>query len=225
MELKTLNPTARRRVLARTALEACAFCAALLITAQSAVWIKQQGASLARPAASLVAVDSTVRTPTLAATVAPTPSLNVVDALEAATPNIEPAPESKPRDPNVRYFGGRAVRPVKTIWMTVTAYSPDWRSCGEFADGYTATMKSVWTNGGRLVAADPKLLPMGTMISVPGYADGEVVPVLDKGGAIKGRRLDVLYPTHEIARKWGVQKVPVVVWEYVDGGRNDAHKR
>ena len=41
--------------------------------------------------------------------------------------------------------------------------------------------------------------------------------MLDRGGAIKGSRLDVLYPTHEIARRWGVQHVDVMVWEYADG--------
>ncbi len=41
--------------------------------------------------------------------------------------------------------------------------------------------------------------------------------MLDCGGAIKGRRLDVLFPTHEQARQWGVRKIPVVVWEYADG--------
>lgn len=116
-----------------------------------------------------------------------------------------------------RYFNGRPIRPVRTLTMTVTAYSPDERSCGKWADGITASLKSVWTNGMRLVAADTRLLPMGTMISVPGYAGGEVVPVLDRGGAIKGHRLDVLYPTHEIALRWGVRKIPVTVWEYADG--------
>jgi len=225
LELKTLNATARRRVLARTVLEAGAFCAALVVVAQSAVWVKQHAPINSRSAASLVALDTTTREPVATlASLAPAPSASLVREIEAAAPEAQKVEAPKP-DSNIRYFGGRAVRPVKTIWMTVTAYSPDWRSCGEFADGYTATMKSVWTNGGRLVAADPKVLPMGSMISVPGYADSEVVPVLDKGGAIKGRRLDVLYPTHEIARKWGVQKVPVIVWEYVDGGKNDAHKR
>ena len=69
----------------------------------------------------------------------------------------------------------------------------------------------------RLVAADPKVLPYGTMLTVPGYADGEIVPVLDCGGAIKGARLDLLFPTHEGALNWGVQDLRVVVWEYADG--------
>lgn len=115
-----------------------------------------------------------------------------------------------------RYFDGRPIRPKKTIWMTVTGYSPDERSCGDWADGRTATNHSVWTNGMNLVAADPKLLPYGSILTVPGYAEDEVVPVLDCGGAIKGNRLDLLYPTHGQALKWGVKRVKVTVWEYAD---------
>ena len=101
--------------------------------------------------------------------------------------------------------------------MVVTAYSPDARSCGPFADGMTATLHHISTNGTKLVAADPKLLPYGAMLTIPGYDSGNVVPVLDCGGAIKGNRLDVLFPTHEEARKWGVRKVRVTVWDYADG--------
>lgn len=128
-----------------------------------------------------------------------------------------PTPAEGEWDPQTRWFDGRPVRPARTIVMRVTGYSPDHRSCGEFADGQTATLHSVWTNGMRLVAADPKVLPYGSLLTVPGYADGEIVPVLDCGGAIKGARLDLLFPTHETARRWGVQDVKVVVWEYADG--------
>lgn len=127
-----------------------------------------------------------------------------------------PEPGRETVDLEIRYFDGRPARPARTIWMTVTAYSPDHRSCGKWADGYTASMKSVWTNAMKLVAADPKVLPIGSMVSVPGYSNSEIVPVLDVGGAIKGARLDVLYPSHTIARRWGVKKLPVTVWEYVD---------
>ena len=105
--------------------------------------------------------------------------------------------------------------------MLVTAYSPDARSCGKHADGITASGYSVWTNGMKLVAADTDVLPFGSMVSIPGYDDGEVVPVLDRGGAIKGNRLDVLYATHERALQWGAQWLEVTVWEYADGRGND----
>jgi 3D (Asp-Asp-Asp) domain-containing protein len=141
-------------------------------------------------------------------------------------------------DPTVRWFNARPVRPSRTLWMRVTAYSPDERSCGESADGLTATLHCVTTNSHRLVAADPDILAYGTLLSVPGYAmiesldassaeSGEhgalaarepaIVPVLDCGGLIKGYRLDVLFPTHEEALRWGVRDLAVTIWAYADG--------
>lgn len=120
-------------------------------------------------------------------------------------------------DPRTRWFNGRPIRPARQMWMVVTGYSPDARSCGDSADGITATLHSVETNGFKLVAADPRVLPYGSMLSVPGYDENLVVPVLDCGGAIKGSRLDLLFPTHEQARAWGKKKVLVTVWEYADG--------
>jgi 3D (Asp-Asp-Asp) domain-containing protein len=118
---------------------------------------------------------------------------------------------------NLRWFNGRPVRPAGTLRMRVTAYSPDAKSCGDSADGITATLHSVETNGFHLVAADPRVLRYGSLITVPGYAESAVVPVLDCGGKIKGNRLDVLYPTHEEARRWGSKILAVTVWEYADG--------
>ena len=126
-------------------------------------------------------------------------------------------PENAITDTSIRFFNGRPVRPSRTIRMKVTAYSPDEESCGDSADGITSSLHDVWTNAGKLVAADSRVLPLGSIISVPGYDNGQVVPVLDRGGAIKGKRLDLLYPTHAQARKWGVQTLEVTVWEYADG--------
>lgn len=137
---------------------------------------------------------------------------------EVEVVGVEEITEASPEwDLATRWFDGRPVRPARVLLMRVTAYSPDHRSCGEFADGQTATLHSVWTNGMRLAAADPTVLPYGTMLTVPGYADDEIIPVLDCGGAIKGARLDLLYATHERALQWGVQDLRVVIWEYADG--------
>lgn len=56
------------------------------------------------------------------------------------------------------------------------------------------------------IAADPRLYPMGTHLYVPGYGAGTVE---DVGGVIKGRHIDVWFPTHEEARRWGVRKLKV----------------
>ena len=111
--------------------------------------------------------------------------------------------------------------------MLVTAYSPDERSCGDSADGITASGYSVWTNGMNLLAADTNVLPFGTLLTVPGYGNDEPVPVLDRGGKIKGHRLDALFPTHEAAMEWGTRRLDVVVWEYADGqpsGFRESHR-
>lgn len=112
-------------------------------------------------------------------------------------------------------FDYRPIVQVRVQTMKTTAYSPDERSCGKWADGITASGKSVWMNGGRLVAAD-RAIPYGTIMTIPGYNNGKPVQVWDRGGAIKGNRLDLLYPTHEIARKWGVQNKRVVFWQFVE---------
>jgi 3D (Asp-Asp-Asp) domain-containing protein len=113
-------------------------------------------------------------------------------------------------------FDGRPLRRVRQVTMLTTAYSPDAKSCGKWADGFTASGYSVWTNGMKLVAADTKILSFGTLVSIPGYNGGRPVPVLDRGGKIKGNHLDLLYPTHEIAMQWGVQHLAVDIWEYAD---------
>lgn len=215
--------------------EALGFLAAVVVVATSAIIVKETREGV--PLASLEMVSEEPEAPrTIAATFEPRAmklDLSTVPApipadiapAKSARANAAPAPAAEPEteqaqewssDPNIRYYDGRAIRPVKTIYMTVTAYSPDERSCGDSADGITASLKSVWTNGMKMVAADTKLLPFGSLITVPGYDEGRVVPVLDRGGAIKGKRLDVLYPTHEIAMQWGVRRLPITVWEYVE---------
>jgi len=86
--------------------------------------------------------------------------------------------------------------------FVVTAYCPCKRCCGPRACGITASGKPVSTNGGKFVAAPPEI-PFGVRIRVPGYAGDTAVPVADRGGAIKGARLDVFFPSHREALRWG----------------------
>lgn len=89
----------------------------------------------------------------------------------------------------------------------VTAYCPCKKCCGEWSDGFYADGTKV---GGLVVAAD-RSIPLGTIMDIPGY--GTAV-VRDRGGAIKGARLDVYFDTHQEALNWGVhKKVTVRVYE------------
>jgi 3D (Asp-Asp-Asp) domain-containing protein len=104
----------------------------------------------------------------------------------------------------------------ETRLMEVTAYCPCRICCGPLAHGMTASGKPVSYNGGRFVAADVKLLPFGSVLSIPGYADREPVEVIDRGGMIRGERLDVFFPTHAEARRWGRQTLPIRVLEPIE---------
>ena len=60
-----------------------------------------------------------------------------------------------------------------------------------------------------VVAVDPKLIPLGTKLHVPGYGRGIAA---DVGYAIKGRIIDVWFPTLKQARKWGRRTVTITVY-------------
>ena len=61
-----------------------------------------------------------------------------------------------------------------------------------------------------VVAVDPRLIPLGTKLFVPGY--GRAVAA-DVGVGIKGRIIDVWMPNHAAARKWGRKTVVITVYE------------
>ena len=88
----------------------------------------------------------------------------------------------------------------ETQIFVVTAYCPCEKCCGRWADGYFANGEKV---GGLAIAA-PKEIHFGTLIDVPGYG---VAKVKDRGGSIKGNKIDVYFDEHETAKKWGVQEL------------------
>jgi 3D (Asp-Asp-Asp) domain-containing protein len=62
-----------------------------------------------------------------------------------------------------------------------------------------------------IVAADPRVLPLGTRISLnAGSYSGSYV-VADTGGAVKGRKLDIWVPSCSEARRFGRRSVKVSV--------------
>jgi 3D (Asp-Asp-Asp) domain-containing protein len=60
-----------------------------------------------------------------------------------------------------------------------------------------------------VVAVDPKLIPLGTKLHVPGYGPALAA---DVGYAIKGRVIDLWFPSTAQARAWGRQTVTITVY-------------
>ena len=152
---------------------------------------------------------ASVALPELAMAVTPTPIMTI------ATPTTRPAaPELLISVAPAKAESG-VMPPVsslpRVVWMDVTAYCPCKKCCGPKAQGITASGKRINFNDGLFVAADKNVFDFHTNLKIPGYASGRAVPVLDRGGAIKGDKLDVFFPTHAQAIRWGRQRLAVTV--------------
>lgn len=113
--------------------------------------------------------------------------------LEVAGQVPETAPEPVPaKTPE-------AAPAVQSQVFSATAYS---------LRGRTASGQSV-TRG--LIAADPRVLPIGTRVRVEaGPWTGEYL-VADTGGAIKGRKIDIWTPSSREAMQFGRRAVKLTV--------------
>jgi len=62
-----------------------------------------------------------------------------------------------------------------------------------------------------IVAADPRVLPLGTRISLNAGSYSGSYLVADTGGAVKGRKLDIWVPSCSEARRFGRKSVSLSV--------------
>ncbi|MFE0504219.1 ubiquitin-like domain-containing protein [Peribacillus butanolivorans] len=93
----------------------------------------------------------------------------------------------------------------KEIYVSSTAYTASCKGCS----GVTSTGVNLKSNpDAKIIAVDPSVIPMGSKVYVEGY--GYAVAA-DKGGAIKGNRIDVFFSSKNDAYRWGVKKVKIRV--------------
>jgi uncharacterized protein YabE (DUF348 family) len=91
------------------------------------------------------------------------------------------------------------------FYVNTTAYTAYCNGCS----GRTATGFDLRANpGAKVIAVDPRVIPLGTKVFVEGY--GYAVAA-DTGGAIKGHKIDVFFPTKAEAFRWGVRKVKIKI--------------
>ncbi len=98
----------------------------------------------------------------------------------------------------------------KVIKCTASAYCACSRCCGK-STGVTASgMKAQYG----VVAVDPRVIPLGTKLYIESsdgsYTYGYSVAA-DTGGAIKGNRVDLFFPSHSDALQFGRRSVNVYI--------------
>ena len=172
------------------------------VISYSRTYIQQQDPKPAQPNQQTIPAASPAT-----GTTAPTEAKDTISAVPAdsTAESVTAAPVAK----NV----AKNIEPVVLAeTYTATAYS---------LRGRTASGKPVARG---VIAADPRVLPLGTRVRIDaGEFSGEYV-VADTGGAVKGRRVDIWTPTAREAMRFGRRAVKLTVLE-LGGKRKNASVR
>ena len=108
---------------------------------------------------------------------------------------------------------------TEVIEATATAYCLCYKCCGKTPSspnygGTASGYKIVPGTGAKVIAVDPKTIPLGTKVYVEGLNgawDYGYATAADTGSAIKNTKIDLYMDTHSEALSWGVKKVKIYV--------------
>ncbi len=89
----------------------------------------------------------------------------------------------------------------RKITVVSTAYAPN-------EDGVGTRTATGARAGYGIVAVDPRVIPLGTRLYIPGYGYGVAA---DTGGAIKGNRIDLCFDTCAECIAWGRRTVTITI--------------
>jgi 3D (Asp-Asp-Asp) domain-containing protein len=103
--------------------------------------------------------------------------------------------------------------------MKATAYCLCKKCCGKSVDnpeyGVTRSgLKIVPNTGMKVIAVDPKVIPLGTWVYVEGLngaPDYGYAIAADTGGAIKNNKIDLYMDSHDATYQWGIKDVKVYI--------------
>lgn len=121
-------------------------------------------------------------------------------------------PQQKPASQPLAQPNKEVSRANAGEWMNIeaTAYTPYCTGCSGITKNGHNLRKSLYKDGKRVIATDPRLIPMGTTVEVK-LKNGQtfIATAQDTGGAIKGHRIDISHQTKKEAYAFGRQMVQV----------------
>ncbi|WP_338471937.1 3D domain-containing protein [Niallia sp. XMNu-256] len=132
-----------------------------------------------------------------------------VSAVEAATQSMEEQLDL------AKYPKKKMIATGYTAGIESTGKSPNHPEYGITYSGVMVKRDLYST-----IAADLTVFPIGTILFIPGYGFGVVA---DKGGAIKGNRVDLFFNTvDDVYSQWGKKEIDVYVIEEGNGTLTEA---
>lgn len=142
------------------------------------------------------------------------PVTKVVERVAKTNPSVS-------RGGYVARTGDKPENFIEVKEMKATAYCLCSKCCGKSpsSPGYGVTssgLKIVPDTGMKVIAVDPKVIPLGTWVYVEGLngaSDYGYAIAADTGGAIKNNKIDLYMETHDATRQWGIKSVKVYIVE------------
>ncbi|WP_081758819.1 3D domain-containing protein [Paenibacillus graminis] len=131
----------------------------------------------------------------------------------AAPQPVQPSAKQPLRPASIQVAAPAPEQIISSLKVTATGYTAGYESTGKTAKHpqYGITYSGVKVrrdkNAVSTIAADPKVIPLGSVLYIPGY--GYAV-VADTGSAIKGRKIDLYFSTtKQVYKEWGKKTVVV----------------
>ncbi len=98
----------------------------------------------------------------------------------------------------------KSLKSKKVGVFKLTAYCPCKKCSGKWGGGTATGAKA---KEGKTIAVDPKEIPLGSKVKIGKHT----YVAQDVGGAIKGKRIDIFFRTHQRALNFGVKKAKISV--------------
>lgn len=132
---------------------------------------------------------------------------DIVEHLVLRLPEEKPkeTPKEQPKKVEAKKETIEDYEVVKTLTVEASAFTANCKGCS----GKTAYGIDLRKNPDiKLIAVDPKMIPLGTKVWVKGYG---IAIAGDTGGSIKGGKIDVFMKTKKEAYSWGRKKVEIKI--------------
>lgn len=109
--------------------------------------------------------------------------------------SVEPVEPTKNNDEDLPLF-------QRSITVEATAYSVE-------ENGSSSTASGTYVRRG-VIAVDPRVIPLGTRVYIPGYG---VAVAEDTGGSIIGNKIDIAFDSYGEAMNFGRQVIEIYIFD------------
>nr|WP_313638495.1 3D domain-containing protein [Paenibacillus sp.] len=180
---------------------------------------KEQQVILATGRATILSNESHASRPVLPATTknkpaaTKSPQSTKVPTTKAPTTKVNGGSGSSKSPNSVPVAAPAADQIITSMKVMATGYTAGYESTGktskhpEYGITYSGVKVRRDKNTVSTIAADPKVIPLGSILYIPGYGYGIVA---DTGSAIKGRKIDLYFATtKQVYKEWGKKSVVV----------------